>query len=112
MRFEVTSDDPILSITDGSQTEADERSSTFATEEKLLELVGAWPMKRLIAIWNNLPGVSPVRKFTSRQVGIDRIWKGIQNLAPEKGAQAPSVVTKRARAAKGYNPEFGSTSGQ
>jgi len=41
-----------------------------------------------------------VRKFTSRQVAIDRIWKAIQNLAPEERPQAPSVATKRARLAK------------
>ncbi len=34
MRFEVTSDDHILSITDDLQTEADEHSSTFETEQE------------------------------------------------------------------------------
>ncbi len=52
-------------------------------------------------IWNSLPGVSPVRKFTSCQVAIERIWKAIQKLAPKEGAQALSVATKRARLAKG-----------
>jgi hypothetical protein len=43
MRFEVTSEDHMVSITDDLQTEADERS-TFATEQELHEIGGAWPM--------------------------------------------------------------------
>jgi head-tail adaptor len=78
MRFEVTSDNHILSITDDLQTEADERNSTFATEQELHELAGAWPMKRLIAIWNSFPGVQGVQKFENRTIAIGRIWRAIQ----------------------------------
>jgi hypothetical protein len=35
----------------------------------------AWPLKRLIAIWNDLPGVLPIRKFTSREIAPERIWR-------------------------------------
>lgn len=47
MRFEVTSGDQILRITDGLQTPADRHGDTFGTEQELKELTGAWPMKRL-----------------------------------------------------------------
>lgn len=96
MPFEVTSDDHILSITDGSQTEADERSSTFATEQKLHELAGAWPMKRLIAIWNSLPGVQAVQKFENRKIAIARIWRAIQPDVEQSGETV--VRPSRARA--------------
>jgi Protein of unknown function (DUF3489) len=88
MRFEVTSDDHIMTSTDGSQTEADERGSTFETEEELLQLAGAWPMKRLIAIWNSLPGVQAVQKFENRSIAIARIWRAIQPAAERSGETA------------------------
>jgi hypothetical protein len=71
-----------------------------ATAKELAKVAQKWPASRLIEIWNSMPGVSPVRKFTSRQVAIDRIWKAIQGLAPEDRAQATAGATKRARAAK------------
>ena len=37
---------------------------------------------RLIEIWNSLPGVEPVKRFTSRPVALTRIWKAIQRLKP------------------------------
>jgi hypothetical protein len=78
MQFEIASDDHILSIIDELQTEGNERGSAFATEQELHELAGAWPMKRLIAIWNSLPGVQAVQKFENRTIAISRIWRAIQ----------------------------------
>src|SRR5206468_488441 len=46
------------------------------------------------------PGVTPVRKFTSRQTAVNRIWVAIQSLGPTKAALAGSIATKRGRAAK------------
>jgi hypothetical protein len=85
MRFQVHTDDHILSITDGLQTDSDERGSTFETEQELHELAGAWPMKRLIAIWNSLPGVQAVQRFENRTIAIARIWRAIQPEAERKG---------------------------
>src|SRR4051794_6857291 len=39
---------------------------------------GHWPLKRLVAIWNSLPGVAPVEKFTSRQIALERIWRAVE----------------------------------
>jgi Protein of unknown function (DUF3489) len=88
MRFEVKGDDHILSVTDDSKTEADQRSSSFETEQELHQLAGAWPMKRLIAIWNNLPGVQAVQKFENRTIAIARIWHAIQPEAERSGETA------------------------
>ena len=35
-------------------------------------------MKRLVAIWNRLPGVQPVTRFTDRKTAIRRIWRAVQ----------------------------------
>jgi Protein of unknown function (DUF3489) len=51
-----------------------------------------------------LPGVRPVAKFTSRQTAARRIWAAIQNLAPQDGAQAAGVGLKRGRARKRTTP--------
>lgn len=37
-------------------------------------------MSRLVAIWNKLPGVKPVRKFTNRATALRRIWAAAQAL--------------------------------
>jgi hypothetical protein len=70
----------------------------FTTESELGELAGSWPVARLVEIWNRIPGVKPVRKFTSRKTAVARIWKAAQSLA--SGAQAPDVATKPAKSGK------------
>jgi hypothetical protein len=93
MRFEITSDDHILSITDHVQTEADDHTSRFETEQELHELAGAWPMKRLITIWNSLPGVRPVEKFENRTIALARIWRAIQ-AEPERKRETGARPTR------------------
>jgi hypothetical protein len=34
---------------------------SFASPKDLAELVAGWPAQRLVAIWNSLPGVTPVK---------------------------------------------------
>jgi hypothetical protein len=36
---------------------------SFASQKELTELAAGWPAKRMVAIWNSLPGVNPVKKF-------------------------------------------------
>jgi hypothetical protein len=54
-------------------------AGVFATEEQFAELIGP-DSKRLIEIWNSIPGVKPVTKFNSRKTATERIWKSIQSL--------------------------------
>ena len=69
----------------------------FASEEQLAELIGA-DNKRLVEIWNSLPGVKAVTKFANRKVAAERIWKAIQSLgetstpAAEPGANDATEV--------------------
>jgi hypothetical protein len=53
---------------------------SFPSQKELAELVAAWPGERLVAIWNSLPGVTPVQKFKDRTTAATRIWKNIQEL--------------------------------
>jgi hypothetical protein len=89
---------------------------SFSSQKELAELVAGWPAERLVAIWNGLPGVEPVKKFKNARIAASRIWERIQSLgeaakpkedrkakggAPAaKGAPAKAKATKRATAAK------------
>lgn len=81
---------------------------SFATEEELAELIAGWPAERLVATFNGLPGVAPVKSLKSAQGAASRIWKRIQGLGdaakPETGTAKPKADKKAkrgARAAKG-----------
>jgi hypothetical protein len=88
---------------------------SFAGQKELTQLAAAWPAERLVAIWNSLPGVEPVKAFKTAQSGASKIWKSIQGLGKAaepakpkakggakeaKGAPAKGKTTKRATPAK------------
>jgi hypothetical protein len=85
-----------------------EGTEVFTSEKTLGELATAWPASLLVEIFNSLTGVTPVKKFTSRTLGIARIWKEIQKLGgPEAEAtatDAPAAEPKAARNAKTPKP--------
>ena len=65
----------------------DTGGGVFANEVQFADLIGPNP-QRLVEIWNSLPGVKPVTKFTNRKVATERIWKAIQGLG-ERASAAP-----------------------
>jgi len=111
----------------GSAEEAAAATATpfdsFASQKELAGLVAGWPAERLIAIWNGLPGVEPVKKFKNAKIAASRIWERIQSLGEAakpaaepakpkadknakrgaqaaKGAPAPAKASKKATATK------------
>ena len=55
-----------------------------------------------MAIWNSLPGVTPVKKFKDRTTSATRIWKSIQELGESvKPNPAQPLQRKAERKAKG-----------
>jgi Protein of unknown function (DUF3489) len=60
-----------------------------------------WPAERLVAIWNSLPGATPVKKFKDRTTAATRIWKSIQDLGESAEPEAQTAKPKAARKAKG-----------
>jgi hypothetical protein len=63
-------------------------------EVQFADLIGPNP-KRLVEIWNSLPGVKPVTKFTNRKVATERIWKvihGVGERAADDRTSKPRVV--------------------
>jgi len=43
----------------------------------------------MVEVWNSLPGVQFVERFTSRRVAVGRIWKAIQHLKPDAARSQP-----------------------
>src|ERR1022692_2868203 len=82
---------------------------SFGSEQELAELVAGWPATHLVALWNSLPGVTPIKSFKSPQAAAARVWKRIQGLgeAPPKvarkahvGAGSPKGAPAKRKAAK------------
>jgi Protein of unknown function (DUF3489) len=81
MTLHLTRDGVMTEVPAGSHDQA----NAIASREEWEGVAGVWPLKRLVAIWNALPGITPVEKFTNKQIALERIWKAIES--PEK-AQA------------------------
>jgi hypothetical protein len=64
----------------------------FASEKEFVSVAADWPMLRLVGIWNHLPDVKPVRKFTDRSTALRRVWSAIQVLVPETGTKSNLVI--------------------
>src|SRR5437016_3183080 len=66
----------------GSASEiTDKGSEQFTSEKELAQLAADWPGSRLVDIWNRVPGLTPVKRFTNRAVATARIWRAVQSLA-------------------------------
>jgi hypothetical protein len=76
----------------------DGNTERFTTESELGQLAGQWQAARLIEVWNSIPGLAPVRKFTSRKTAVARIWKAAQSLVSRPNA--PDVRTRPAKSKK------------
>jgi hypothetical protein len=89
----------------GSQ-QADFEGEIFANQRELADLAATWPANRLIEVWNGIPGLTPVKKFTDRKSAVARIWKAIQSL---DGGATEAATTAPERANK---PKAGGTKGK
>src|SRR3954451_4407066 len=91
MPFHLTRDGVMTAIPADSL----DRPNAVMSRDEWETIAGMWPLKRLVAIWNALPDVRPVEKFTSRQSALERIWRAIE--CPEKAeskAQSKSEQTQ------------------
>jgi hypothetical protein len=104
MTFTIDNDNNISAY--GTPDEAAATTTTpfdsFSSQQELAELAKAWSAERILAIWNSLPGVTPVERFKSNKAGINRIWVRIQDLgAPEQPQAEQPAKPKAERKAKG-----------
>lgn len=89
-RYTIAEDNHVHAV---ASTESND--SVFAGEQELQQLAGDWPMCRLVAVWNQLPGVRAVARFENRSVAVRRIWQALKQPTQdrsrrrnEKGKQA------------------------
>ena len=83
----IDSEDNItMSASAPEATELKAGTESFRSQQELAALAAQWPASRLIAVWNSLPGVEPVKRFTDRKTAVARIWRAIQGLGDGKPA--------------------------
>jgi hypothetical protein len=76
----------------------DGNAERFPSEKQLAELAAQWPAARLVELWNSIPGLKPVNKFTNRKTAITCIWKAVQSLVSAQ--HSPNAAPKAARLRK------------
>src|SRR2546430_4938636 len=74
---------------------------TFSSQKELASLIAEWPAERLIATWNSLPGVTPVKKLKDAKAAAGKIWGRIQRLGEPAKPKAAGKAKGGARVAKG-----------
>ena len=103
MTFTIDTDNNITAH--GTPEEAAAATTTpfdsFSSQEELAELIANWPAERLVATWNSLPGVTPVKRFKGNAAAASRIWERIQRLGEPASTEAEPTKRKPERKAKG-----------
>jgi len=92
MPFHLTAEGAITKIS-VEPSEAAEATRVIASRDEWEALAAAWPLQRLVEIWNSLPGVTPVQKFISRQIALERIWRALEH--PEVGLERQNKTSKQ-----------------
>src|ERR1022692_2410404 len=101
--FTIETENNITAFPTADQAEAavGAGAQPFTSQKHLAELAAAWPAERLVAIWNSLPGVTPVESFKSAKAAASRIWGRIQGLADAAQPEAEPAKPKAHQKAKG-----------
>jgi hypothetical protein len=92
-------------ITPGdSQAETEQKATPgaarFSAIDELARMTDEWPLARLVAVWNGLPGVTPLSKFTDRKTAVARIWKRLQNAVESTKVSRPARGKRRSGSKK------------
>jgi nucleoid-associated protein YgaU len=72
----------------------------FTDQKELAELLVTWPAERLVATYNSLPGVKPVKTLKNPQTAASKIWERVaqlgQMVAPEPVPAKPETAKAKA----------------
>jgi hypothetical protein len=102
--FTIDAANTIAVSTSTEQRGSKSGAARFTNEKQLAALAAHWPSGRLVEIWNKLPSVRQIAKFTDRQTGVSRIWRAVEGLAPHVGAHAATGGDKGGGRAKVASP--------
>src|SRR5260370_2929215 len=95
--FTIDSENNIAAHASASEV-TDKACEQFTSEKELAQLVADWPGSRLVDIWNRIPGLTPVKRFTNRAVATARIWRAVQSLV--SGEHSGDVAPARRQSAR------------
>src|ERR687883_674877 len=97
MPLHLTIDGSIMELPTDNGQRANAEKPVVTTRDEWEAIAGAWPLKRLLEIWNALPGVTPVEKFTSRQIALERIWRAVESPEQARGKAQGKVGQAKIR---------------
>ena len=97
--FTIDSENKIMVL--DSRVEAEQvaapGAARFSSIDELAQVTQDWPLARLVAVWNGLPGLTPVSKFTDRRTAIARIWMALQDPVESTNASHAASAKRRGR---------------
>ena len=97
-KFTRSPDQKVVLFTLKDKYASSDGSIAFSSERELRKLAAEWPCARLTEIWNQLPGVKKITRFSDRDTAIRRIWAVVQDLAPlSTELNGPAGPTKAER---------------
>jgi hypothetical protein len=53
---------------------------SFATFEELMMGTSHWRMAQLVSVWNKLGSARQLTRFENRRIGVERLWRAIEQL--------------------------------
>jgi hypothetical protein len=84
--------------------EIPQEAAAFDSEQELAAISAAWPATRLVEVWNRLPGVTAVSKFTDRKTAVRRIWQRLTGAKPDDALQPVAEKAAGRRTGKAKAP--------
>jgi len=90
--FVIDSENNITVYRDGDSVPNVPDAERFTDKEEFRQLAGGWPAERLVKVWNGIPGLKPVKRFTDRKTATIRTWKAIQSLGAAVRGETPDVA--------------------
>jgi hypothetical protein len=106
--FTIHPDHGVKASTHKGEHPSKDGSVQVSSESELGRLAAQWPAKRLVEIWNKLPNVNAVTRFTDRRTAVRRIWAKVQELEPQQ-LPTPALATKAERIVALLKGPFGAS---
>jgi hypothetical protein len=78
-----------IALSASTERSSKSRAAVFTTEKQLAALAAHWPIGRLVEIWNHLPGVRKIAKFTDRRT---RGLRRQQRRKPERLSEVTELI--------------------
>jgi hypothetical protein len=99
--FTINEQNEIVAFATAEEAATPAPSESFTSEQELAQVAASWPAERLVAIWNSLAGVTPVKKFKDGKAAVGKIWARIQRLgqsaAPKTEQPAKGKAERKAK---------------